>query len=492
MTGSRTLWPKVPAAFVEKNLTGHKILGLVAAAVLYLICLSGTATVFYTDMQDWETPGLPAVTALKPEGVAAAITDARAHIARADAGSPIYVYTPTSDFHRLTVQAGKTVRGYDGDGRFAGIASHPVTDAITELHYDLHLPSTLGFIVVGLGGVVILALVIGGFTAHPRLLKDAFLWRLNGTPRVNRADLHNRIGVWASPFHIVIALSGALIGLSQVLTLVAAIGFYHGDTTAASAPLFGPSAVASGQGQVTPAAIVAALATIHRDVPDATPNFIGINAPGSGHETLDVNALIKDRLVYGDEFHFTADGRLEAAVLLSKGPAGQQIFASLYKLHFGSFGGVWVQWAYLVLGAGLTLICTTGVDIWLLKSAQKGRPWPRLHRVWTAFVWAAPTALAIAALVTLTAHFPYVPVFWLTIAALTLAGLAGRTYTKVSKIGRCTLAASLLALVAAHALRFGMLAFTAGLGVNLSLLALAMALLVLVARPPAAKTASPN
>ena len=55
MTKSRTLWPKVSAAFVAQNLTGHKILGLATAAILYLICLSGTATVFYIDLERWET-----------------------------------------------------------------------------------------------------------------------------------------------------------------------------------------------------------------------------------------------------------------------------------------------------------------------------------------------------------------------------------------------------------------------------------------------------
>jgi len=80
VTKSRTIWPKMSAAFVAQNLTGHKILGLAAAAVLYLICLSGTATVFYNDIERWETANLPEAGSFNAEAVARAMTDVRAHI----------------------------------------------------------------------------------------------------------------------------------------------------------------------------------------------------------------------------------------------------------------------------------------------------------------------------------------------------------------------------------------------------------------------------
>ena len=70
MTKSRTIWPKMSAAFVAQNLTGHKILGLAAAAVLYLICLSGTATVFYSDIERWETANRPEAGIFDAQAVA--------------------------------------------------------------------------------------------------------------------------------------------------------------------------------------------------------------------------------------------------------------------------------------------------------------------------------------------------------------------------------------------------------------------------------------
>lgn len=478
MTKSRTLWPKVSAAFVAQNLTGHKILGLATAAVLYLICLSGTATVFYIDMERWETANRPEVTEFRPEIVAAALADARRYLPK-DATS-LNAYTPTKDYPRLNVQAGEHTRVYDAQGHYAGPGDHPATEALTELHYYLHLPSSFGMIVVSIGGVAMLALILGGLLAHPRILKDAFLWRLNGTPRTNRADLHNRIGVWASPFHIVIALTGAVIGLSQILLFVSALTFNKGDITAAFAPLYPDIAAKTHDGQMTEEAIIKALTTLRREHPDAHPNYIGLNNIGTDHEALSVAAEIDNRLVYGDNWEFDGKGNMVGILHLSDGEAGKQVFASLYRLHFGNFGGIWVRWAYVVLGLGLCLICTTGMDIWLMKSAQKGRPYPRLHKLWTAFVWGSPTAMALATLTTITSGLPYIPVFWSLTTTLSLAGLLAPGQPQLSRLSRYVFSASLLALVAGHSLRFGAASFSqTSLGLNLTLIILALVTILL-------------
>jgi Mn2+/Fe2+ NRAMP family transporter len=98
-----------------------------------------------------------------------------------------------------------------------------VTHFVTELHYYLHLPSTIGFFIVGVAGAGLLALIVGGLLSHPRILKDAFHLRLRGAKRLSLTDLHNRLGVWAAPFHFVIALTGAMIGLGQVLFFLMAL-----------------------------------------------------------------------------------------------------------------------------------------------------------------------------------------------------------------------------------------------------------------------------
>jgi uncharacterized iron-regulated membrane protein len=379
------------------------------------------------------------------------------------------------------VEAGGKARVYDAAGRYAGPGDHPVTEALTELHYALHLPSTIGLLLVGLSGVAMLALVFGGLLAHPRIFKDAFLWRRGAGARLNRADLHNRIGVWGLPFHLAIAVTGAVIGVASVVILACALVFYGGDSSRASLALFGPSPISTeAHGRMTAAAVAQALAMPARLSPGARTSYVAVNQPGTDRESLTVIADLPGRMVYGETWEFDGQGRLRASHHLADGPAGKQVYASLYKLHFGSFGGVWVRWAYVVLGLGLCLICTTGMDIWLLKSAARGRPQPRLRQGWTGFVWGAPAAMALSAVLTLGLAAPFKPVFWVLLALATAAGALAPSQRLVSTAGRLALTAALLLLADSHLLKFGQAALSpAGWPTDLALVVGGLGLLVM-------------
>jgi uncharacterized iron-regulated membrane protein len=451
----RTAWPKISPEVVRQNLTGHKILGLAVSALLYLVCLSGTVTVFALDLQHWETARLPDVASARPAAIAAAVQDARTRAAASGLAS-LGVFLPAPDNRRLDVVLGPEVRAYDAQGRYAGDGAHPITDGLAELHYYLHLPVAFGLVVVGASGVALLGLVLGGLLSHPRIFKDAFLWRLGSGARLNRTDLHNRIGVWGAPFHLMIAVTGAAVGLVNVMLLTAALSLHHGDAAKASAPLLGPAAIDEPDGRMTAAAIAGALETLARTHPEMTPRYMSVNSLGSDHESLSVTADVPARLVFGEQLEFDGTGRLRASHHLADGAAGKQIYASLYRLHFGNFGGRWVQWAYVLLGAGLCLICTTGMDIWLLKSAQRGRPARRLHQLWTGFVWAGPLAMAAAAALGLAAGIPFRPVFWGLTLGAPVAAMLATSQDQVSRAGRLATAAALIALAAIHVLKFGL------------------------------------
>jgi uncharacterized iron-regulated membrane protein len=483
----RPAWPKVPAAFVRENLSGHKLLGLALCAVLYLVSLSGTATVFFVEMERWEGASLPTVAAASPRVLAAALEDARA--ASPKVVESLAIVPPTPDQPRLSVGVGEAVRVYDRDGRYVGSGDHPVTHGLTALHYALSLPSAVGLPVVGLTGLGLVALLVGGLASHPRIFRDAFLWRWRSAPRLSRADLHNRIGVWAAPFHLAIALTGAVIGISSLVLLAVSVAFHDGDAAKAAAPLMGPAPAQGAYGRVTPDALVSALATLERLQPGARPSYIAVNQPGTDRESLSITAEVPDRLVYGETYEFDGRGRFAGAHGTSDGPAGKQVYASLYNLHFGAYGGLLLKWVYVLLGAGLCLACTSGLELWLIKSEQQGRPHPRLRRLWTGFVWAAPAAMALAALATLAWSAPFAAVFWSILAGGSAGALALRDHRRAARIGQWLTGGALLSVVAAHAARFGEAAASAAAsGVNLSLAVIGVGLCVWAER----KTPSPR
>lgn len=432
MPDARPIWPKISPAFVKDQLAGHKVLGLWLAALMYLVCVSGTAAVFYQELERWEKPALPEMTQPEPETIARVVEDGRARML-ADTGrdplfEDLFVILPTPEAPRLSAAWGETTVAYDAAGRAVGDAGHPITHFLVELHYQLHLPGGLGLLLVGLLGAGLVALIGGGLLAHPRILKDAFLLRPRGGRRLALTDVHNRLGVWAAPFHLVIALTGAAIGLAQVVGFALALTFEGGDFEKVFEPIFGGGAetqAITGGRPVADGAVVRALAEMEAKAPEARPYWVVLHKAGQPDEHLEITAAMPQSTAYGEIFRFDPEGRLHSRKGLDSGSVGEQAYASLYPLHFGSFGGLPVKLAYFVLGVGLCVICATGLDIWLVKSAEKGKPHPALHRVWTVFVWGMPAALPAAAAAHLAFGWSPVAVFWALLVLIAAGAAAG-------------------------------------------------------------------
>ena len=75
---------------VKRSLSAHAAIGLLAGALLYIVCLSGTLLVFYEEWQRVETGSPPQMTEIAPEAVQRGM---EAVLAR-EAGQP-----PTTHFY---------------------------------------------------------------------------------------------------------------------------------------------------------------------------------------------------------------------------------------------------------------------------------------------------------------------------------------------------------------------------------------------------------
>lgn len=71
--------PFLSAPFVRAMLAGHSALGIAFAALIYIVCFSGTVLVFLNDINRWEQPDAPVVTEASPETIATALAAAYAH-----------------------------------------------------------------------------------------------------------------------------------------------------------------------------------------------------------------------------------------------------------------------------------------------------------------------------------------------------------------------------------------------------------------------------
>ena len=381
---------------VANSLSAHSALGLALGALIYLICLTGTLSVLEDELKLLEQRS-PAAVSLQPGQINASITAA---LQRVPGITTLYVLAPTTPRQRLAITA------YAADGRHAFVAGPtgllvpqhtPFTDFVVNLHTSLTAPQPWGSLLVGLGGAALLALLISGVVAHPRIFRDAFRLRVNGARRLREAELHNRLSVWGLPFHFAVTLSGALFGLANLTILVVAATGFQGDTSKAIAPLDGPRIAADPKPSPLPD-LDRLLRQAQSLLPDSHLVYAGIERPGTQGMRIVLELGHASRLPRGEDFYFDAQGRPIGRVRYDTGSTGLQVYSGAAQVHFGFFGGLPVRLAYVALGAALTYITATGLNIWFERQADRGRPQPRLRRAWRAWTCGVPIALLIAAL----------------------------------------------------------------------------------------------
>lgn len=464
---------------VRAVLKGHSGLGLAFAALLYLVCLTGTIAVFANEFQRWENPGADRMGALSPQAAQNAYREA---LSRAEGPvEHVFILMPSEDRPWPSLR----VDGEDGSqtswiadrhGRLTGEQRQGWTRFITRLHINLHLPQSWGIFIVGLTGVALLSSLISGVLAHPRIFRDAFHLRLGGSRRLQEADLHNRIGVWGLPFHLTVSLTGALLGLSSIIIGAIGLAVFQGDTARVYA-IFTPPHPPEDARAAPPVDIAPLFAQVTKRSPDGRISHIFVEHPtehGAAvlFEMTDGSSRLADAVSYA----FDRAGRLYHTQKADQANVGQQILASLAPLHFGWYGGTIIKIAYALLGLGLTYLAAGGVYIWLARKRDKGQPVPGWERLWAATVWGQPLGLVAAALAGLFS--PVTTIFiavWGAVSLLALVSSVLLPPALLSRIGRGGSGALLVVLAIAHPVLMGQ-ADPAGLVVDgvLGLIGLAL------------------
>lgn len=446
----------VSPRFVQMMLAGHSALGVAFAALIYIVCLTGMISVFGHELERWEQPNAPLMTS--PPTLAAiqeAIWSGYGQALIDNAADQVALIAPSELNPRFIVSYADPRTGHDGEwiaddrGHLVERVYAPWTEFVTELHKTLHLPRTLGFVAVGLIGVALLSLLISGLLAHARIFKDAFILRWGASERLQNADLHNRLAAWGLPFHVLVSLTGALLGLSTLIIGVLAIVAYNGKTEQAYVALFGPQARVDHEHVGIPD-----IGTMIKSVRSAHPEgeFAGVQLeqPGSAGGIIRLRIRFPGRLSFAEVFPFDTSGKPIGAQEETDG-AGQSILSALQPIHYGWFGGIGTKVLYGLLGLALTVVVQSGVNVWLARRRDKGRKLPNAERIWAGIVWGFPLALTVTAIASLRMPEDAVPPTF--VAAFSVVGcliLASETKEDVATRLRLLTGAALGALIFFH------------------------------------------
>lgn len=420
---------RLPSGWLHGARSAHLTLGLAAAALLYIVVLSGSLLMFANLLDHGQQAHVPAVGSVSSVQAQEAVD--------ALPGGPedwrrISLTYPAPQLPQLVLQA------EDAHGvahRFAVDASgtlHPQrpqwSGFLLELHKNLMLPGLPGGLLVGLLGISLLAMLISGVLSYPHVFRDAFLFRGRAHEWLRQADLHHRLGTWALPFHIAISFTGAAMALGVlVAALVGSFG-YRVSVDAVGDALLGPSLGAEYVRAASPPDLVAILGKVgHGEAPAHIQRVI-IMHPGQSNRLVRVDVAEPGRLVYGDRHFFDAQGHAITPGGMLQNHPGRAFYSGMVGLHFGGYGGLPLRIVYALLGLALCTIVASGMRQWLARQRTRACPRPRLENLWAGWVWGSALALAAS-----------------YVAALASGYLAARPAT----VFACALALALLASLVA-------------------------------------------
>ncbi|PLW69271.1 PepSY-associated TM helix domain-containing protein [Pseudohalioglobus lutimaris] len=431
---------------VKRSLDAHSAIGLVVGGLMYLICLTGTLAAIAETFERWEQPSIPEFSHAQTGAVENAMNRFRKEIN--ENPESIWVVFPTAEIPRMHVSDGQQERFTDAVGNLLAEPVEGWTHMLRELHISLHLPHNIGLVIVSAIGAMLVALIVSGLLAHPRLFKDAFKFRLGGSRRLEQADIHNRLSVWGLPFHIMIATTGAFYGLVGILVFSAATAWYESDTNALFDAVYGADPVLEAPAQKLDTA--RAMSELKARHPDVSPIYLVAHQLDTPAQFMEIAATVPGRLAYSEIYRFNADGSYLGSQQLTSGPGARQFLYSLYRVHFGYFGGQATRILWFILGLALTVVSVSGINIWLTKRARND--W--LDRTWCGLVWGTPLALVLSAAGAVFTALSPLAIFLSVVVTSALVAGRQRNLPACRALLQATCGACLALLAIAHLLNY--------------------------------------
>ena len=279
------------------------------------------------------------------------------------------------------------------------------------MHYSLTLDwKNLGFWIVGLSALAMLAALVSGVVMHRRLFRELFTFRPGRARLRGVLDLHNLTGVVALPFHFFFAFTGLLIFAATYYFPVGHTQLHdlHDRYAQIEASQTGLPHERAG--------VPAGLADVDAMVDEAQRRweaggkagdvgFLVLQHVGDANGYVSVYRAGTDRIaLVGDGIHFKAS----TGELIREDPAATpvaRIAEFLTGLHLQHFRHWLLRWLYVLGGLAGAVCIATGFLFFVEKRkrqhAQAGRQGARIV---DALAVATVTGMVIAALSILVAN----------------------------------------------------------------------------------------
>lgn len=378
---------KLPTDVVKMYKEVHGWVGIISGLCLFIAFYAGALTMFELPLQRWASPPPTLAPAPSLERTPELIAKVLAAHPGAAKGYEINLAIDAAHPARMSWTEGRRAGEHGGGTQhFASLASDgslqvttqgpsQVAQLIDVLHQQVGLPFPHEISMPIMGAIALLymiAIISGLIVLLPSLVSDLFAVRVGKNVKRMWLDVHNVLGLFSLPFHIIMALTAVVFAFHD--QFYGAQGMIFGGAERSrpslSAPAEGPPPVS-----LTPAQIIE---RVRQQAPGFTPETLVYGEGRGGLPSLRVqggDARYGVRApTYGMAGIDPQTGAIKGTDYMPSMQDGwSATVTSFFALHFGNFGGTTIRWAYFLLGMAGAFLFYTGNLLWVESRRKKER-----------------------------------------------------------------------------------------------------------------------
>lgn len=359
----------------------HTVSGIVISFALFVCFYAGAVALFKDEMYRWENPEA------RIETVNAAEVDYDKMVAVVEKNvvdfdkQLQFGIVPPNEKNPLALFYGSAK---DADGRIERFMAYinPITyemtagvepkthmaETIYELHFFNQIP-VIGFYLSGFVSFFFLFAIITGLLTHWKNIVNKFYsFTTAGKWKQIWTNGHISLGFITLPFQLIYAVTGALLGLSILLLAPSAFLMFNGDTTEVLAAIRPGSNIKYEENarlMDDGFGFNSAFDKVSSGYPDT--GIIYMQSTNYGHEDGTININVDDETGIASDGAFVfayKDGTLLESIEPNTRPYSKGAFGVLVKLHYATFGGIFLKIIYFILSMITCYIIISGIMIW--------------------------------------------------------------------------------------------------------------------------------
>lgn len=349
----------------------HSWAGIVTGLLMFIVCFSGAVAVFKNEIDLWANPSLaqlPRSAQPAPLDVVLGQLQARypgatvETIALPDAVNPSYFAFVRERGAPASTRTKVALRS--DTGAVVGPVDSQLGQYLRMLHVFLFFGPRW---IVGFLGVAMLVLIGTGIVIHRKILAELFTQRWGRSFRVVMSDLHKSAGIWGLGFHILIAATGAWMGLAPLFEQ--GYRYVMTPTGRAEAKAARPAPPAPPMQSLD-----AMYATAQRAVPALEARYVSLRRWTTAGADVSFTGNLRGHLASTARVDIDAVTGVPKKVHDPRTQGSWSMVNGLMEpLHFGDFGGLALKWLYFVLGMTPAFLSISGTLIWLDARRQRHR-----------------------------------------------------------------------------------------------------------------------